>query len=56
MATITRSEGGFELPDNQCSECDMRFNIAWGRNPVYEDIEFCPFCGEEIDEIELEDE
>jgi hypothetical protein len=30
--------------------CDMRFHLCWNRNPIYNKPEFCPFCGEEIEE------
>lgn len=39
-------------PESQCSECDVIFSVVWHRNPVYTRIEYCPFCGEEIEESE----
>ena len=51
MTTMTVSDIGMELPEWECSECDMRFAICWSRNPVFGNPEHCPFCGEEIDEI-----
>jgi hypothetical protein len=50
MCTITISDCGSDTPESQCSSCDMRFNLVWHRNPVYDKPEYCPFCGEEIEE------
>lgn len=38
-------------PELECDGCDMMFTLTWHRNPVYLGIEFCPFCGEEVEEI-----
>jgi hypothetical protein len=35
--------------DVQCSECDSVFMLIWSRNPVYTRVEYCPFCGDEIE-------
>lgn len=51
MATLTLSNDGSELPESHCSGCDMRFNLCWHRNPIYNEPEYCPFCGEEIEEV-----
>lgn len=42
---------GSDLPELECSECDMRFSICWQRNLVYDEPQYCPFCGDEIEEI-----
>lgn len=53
MAVIARNHVvSNDLPRSLCLECDASFYIAWDRSLLIEDIEFCPFCGEEIDEIE----
>lgn len=33
----------------QCSECDSRFLITFDPNPIYDQVEFCPFCGEDVE-------
>ena len=38
-----------------CESCDAEFNIKHHLEPRLYKIEFCPFCGEELNE-ELEDE
>ena len=35
--------------ESQCTGCDMVFQVIWNRNPLYDQIEYCPFCGEEIE-------
>ena len=40
----------------RCSECDMVFIVIWYRNPVYDRIEYCPFCGDEIERSVVENE
>jgi uncharacterized paraquat-inducible protein A len=40
-----------DIPESHCSECDMRFNLCWNRNPFYDEPKHCPFCGEEIEEV-----
>jgi uncharacterized Zn-finger protein len=46
MATLTFiDEEGFV----QCSECDVTYQVVWSRNPVYDRLGYCPFCGEEIE-------
>lgn len=58
MCVVLRNIGtlGGELPTLECDGCDMRFSIVWDRNPVYEQPEHCPFCGEEVVEIVWEEE
>ena len=36
----------------QCTGCDMVYFVVYHNNPAYQGIEYCPFCGNEIDEIE----
>lgn len=50
MTTITISDCGMDIPESHCSECDMRFNLVWNRNHAFDGPEYCPFCGEEIEE------
>jgi len=38
-----------------CESCDAEFNIKHHLEPRLYKIEFCPFCGDELNE-ELEDE
>ena len=45
-----------ELPEVTCPNCDMTFSVIFNRNPDYEGIEFCPFCGEEWYGEELDDD
>jgi uncharacterized paraquat-inducible protein A len=51
MAIITLSDCGLDIPESHCSECDMRFNLCWNRNPIYNKMEYCPFCGDEIEKV-----
>jgi hypothetical protein len=51
VTIITLSDGGMDTPESHCSECEMFFNLSWNRNPIYQEPQCCPFCGEEIDEI-----
>lgn len=47
---------GTDLPNLQCNNCDMIFSIVWNRNPIYDQPEYCPFCGDEVEEIVSEEE
>lgn len=40
--------------DNEvkCENCEVCYTVIWSRNPIYDTYEYCPFCGEEIDEFE----
>lgn len=40
----------------RCDCCDTEFSVIWNRNPVYNTFEYCPFCGDEIEGIESEEE
>jgi uncharacterized paraquat-inducible protein A len=42
---------GNDTPHLQCDGCDMVFSIYWTRNLIYDQPEYCPFCGDEIEEI-----
>ena len=50
MCVITLRDVGMDPPESHCDGCDMRFGLWWNRNVVYDRPEYCPFCGEEIDE------
>lgn len=50
MATM-RLVGDYNEPEMQCDECDMRFTLFWQRTPLHDKIEYCPFCGVEVDEV-----
>ena len=56
MTTLTNigSFGG-ELPTLKCSACDVQFNLCWNRQPGIDGPEFCPFCGQDVDEINWEE-
>ena len=49
MATlIPFGDENVDLPEVQCSECDVIFAVVWRRDGITDGIEFCPFCGSEI--------
>lgn len=48
---LVRSEGCLDIPDMECSECGAVFNLCWNRNPLFDGPEYCPFCGEEVEDI-----
>lgn len=51
---ISISEGdGAELPEVQCSECDVIFSVVWNNNGYTTGVEYCPFCGVEFDSSEV---
>lgn len=33
----------------QCFECETRFMVVFDRNPIYQSVEFCPFCGDQVE-------
>lgn len=37
-----------------CPECDTHFDVTFNRNPVYNRIYYCPFCGVDISVEELQ--
>lgn len=47
MATMTVI--GNDAGDIRCEECDTIFSVVFHRNPMFDGIEFCPFCGSEVD-------
>lgn len=52
MCTLTNlGNMGDELPNLECDNCDMVFSVVWQRNPIYDEPEYCPFCGDEVEEI-----
>lgn len=32
-----------------CSECGVYFEVVFNLNPIYDRIEYCPFCGSEFE-------
>lgn len=32
-----------------CENCDANFQVIWTRNIWIIDIEYCPFCGDEVE-------
>lgn len=38
------------IPDTTCDSCDVTFNICWNAGSGFDSLQFCPFCGEEVDE------
>ena len=50
MCIIMIRNFGRDDVESHCSECDMRFSLFWNRNPVYDAPQYCPFCGDEIEE------
>ncbi|MEM8668760.1 MAG: hypothetical protein AAGG48_14665 [Planctomycetota bacterium] len=50
MCVITLRDTGMDTPESQCSDCDTQFGLFWQRNPVYDRPQYCPFCGEEIED------
>jgi hypothetical protein len=50
MATLTPfGDADADLPEVQCSECDVIFTVIWQRNGFTDGIDYCPFCGSEIE-------
>lgn len=39
--------GGLELV---CGQCNSRFRVIWKEVPDFEQIGFCPYCGNSIEE------
>lgn len=50
MANLLIS-GNIDDFEYTCDSCEMTFTMYWNRNPIYDRIEYCPFCGAEIEEI-----
>lgn len=52
MSVLTVDIEGFGL----CDYCDVYYQVVFNINPVYDRIEYCPFCGDNIEDIILESE
>lgn len=39
-----------DVPEVRCSNCGVIFGIYWHRDGVTSRVEFCPFCGEEVED------
>lgn len=51
MATLIRFNDGDETEGQvKCESCEVIYTVIWHRNPIYDCFEYCPFCGEEIEE------
>ena len=48
MATLTNADLGDDT-EVVCSECEAVFTVIFRRSAVVDRVEFCPFCGDEID-------
>lgn len=49
---MMRLIGDFNDPEMECCGCNMIFTLFWQRTGHSNDhIEYCPFCGAEVDEI-----
>lgn len=53
MAKITTTEK--KHTTYSCSSCDSTFTISYEEEDVEGEIEFCPFCGAEIDDDDEDD-
>ena len=38
----------------ECSSCLVQFEVIWMNNAFTSGIEFCPFCGVELEDYEYE--
>lgn len=36
----------------QCDACDAIFTLHWQRRIDIDRVEYCPFCGDDIEELE----
>ena len=36
----------------QCSGCGVTFQVVWQRDAFHTQVEYCPFCGEEVEGVE----
>jgi len=52
--TTMRLVGDPDNPELQCDSCGMIFQVIWQNNGHTEGIEYCPFCGTEVEEFETE--
>lgn len=48
--TIMRQIGDFNDPRMKCDACDQVFIIAWQNDGVTK-MEYCPFCGSDVEDI-----
>ena len=39
-----------------CDSCDAEFKINHNLDDEYYDIKYCPFCGEELDEDNVDED
>ena len=46
--------GDFNNPELKCDSCDMIFILYFHKNLIYQKIEYCPFCGDEVEEVKDE--
>jgi len=33
----------------KCSSCETVFDVLFDTNPTYDKVEYCPFCGDEVE-------
>ena len=43
--------GSYDDPDYECQECEAKFKLYFQISCDWQKIEFCPFCGVEVDEV-----
>jgi len=57
MCTITKQDNN-DTPTLKCESCGVLFGIWWHGNGFTTGIEFCPFCGDEVEDFvdDTEDE
>lgn len=48
--TIMRKTGDFNDPKMECDACEQVFTIYW-QNDGFTIMEYCPFCGESVEDI-----
>ncbi len=51
MSTLTIIDDEFV----ECDGCDVTYSVVFNVNAIYNKIEYCPFCGDEIHEIKEQD-
>lgn len=37
--------------ETECDQCNAIFTLYWRRSPLIDKVEYCPFCGDDIEEI-----
>ena len=52
--TILRLTGDFNNPELTCDSCDANFHLYWQRSLIHTKVMYCPFCGDEVEEVEDE--